>query len=218
MDKIKKKNPLMNKDRLEMFSDGVFAIAITLLVLEIKIPNHEDLHKAGGLYQYLFHLWPSFLSYALGFIFIGIYWSNHHHLFNYVIKKTDHVFNLINVIFLMTIAFMPFSTAILGEYVMEKEYMNAAVTTYCIGLFFPVPMVGIMFLYAFHKKKLIDPKLSNAFIRKQILKLSGGLVTSLTAIAFSFSYPIVSICITGFSFLLYLMPPDMPEYDEEAGG
>lgn len=52
----------MGKDRLEFFSDGLFAIAITLLVLEIKIPTHEDLHHAGGLYNYLMHSWPSYLS------------------------------------------------------------------------------------------------------------------------------------------------------------
>lgn len=52
----------MGKDRLEFFSDGLFAIAITLLVLEIKIPTHEDLHHAGGHYNYLMHIWPSYLS------------------------------------------------------------------------------------------------------------------------------------------------------------
>ena len=63
----KKKNPEMETARLEMFTDGVFAIAITLLVLEIKIPTHEQVHQAGGLYKYLMHIWPAYVSYILTF-------------------------------------------------------------------------------------------------------------------------------------------------------
>ncbi len=208
------KNPLMKTDRLEFFSDGVFAIAITLLVLEIKIPTHEMVHHAGGLYCYLANLWPSYASYIITFFVIGVYWSNHHHLFSFIIKKTDHFFNLINVFFLMTVAFMPFSTAILGDFVMDPEYRNAAVSIYCFGMMLPIPTLMFLFFYANHKKRLVDPKLSNKFMRKQLLKLAASLIFVCIALAFSFNYPTVSICMILGSLFLYLMPPDMPEYDE----
>ena len=126
----------MKTDRLEFFSDGVFAIAITLLVLEIKIPTHEQIHHSGGLYKYLLHIWPSYVSYIMSFMVIGIYWSNMHHAFSYMIKKTNHTFNLITILFLMTIAFMPFVTAVFADYVMDPENFGAAVSTLSIGLSF----------------------------------------------------------------------------------
>jgi len=205
----------MGKDRLEFFSDGVFAIAITLLVLEINIPTHEDLHHAGGLYNYLLHIWPSYLSYIMSFFVIGVYWSNHHHLFSFIIKKTDHMFNLINVFFLMTIAFLPFTTAILSEYVLDESSHNAAVTIFCIGYFLPIPMVLIILLYAKYKKRLIDPKLTSAFMKKQIIKIVISMTFMAVATAFSFQYPVVSMCMIIGSFALYFLPPDMPQYTED---
>ncbi len=204
----------MKTDRLEMFSDGVFAIAITLLILEVKIPKHEDLIASGGLYNYLLHLWPSYLSYVVSFFVLGIYWSNHHHLFTFVIKKTDHVFNMMNILFLMTIAFMPFTTAVMGDFILDGEYRNAAVTTYCIGICLPPPTILVIILYATYKKRLVDPKLSKRFINKQIIKLIFALVGQGTALAFSFNYPIVSIWIIVVCLFIYFLPPDQPEYDE----
>src|SRR5919204_1610930 len=107
-------------DRLETFCDGVFAIAITLLILEIKVPTPEHVHAAGGLLPALAALWPSYVGYLIGFFTIGIMWTNHHAIFQYV-RRTDRYFLLINVAFLMLIAFLPFPTALLAEYLPEPE-------------------------------------------------------------------------------------------------
>src|SRR4249919_3075461 len=101
--------------RLEAFSDGVFAIAITLLILEIKVPGAEEL-KHTSLTKYLSDQWPKYFAYVFSFLVLGIYWTNHHYLFK-LYKRTDHWFNLLNVFFLMTISFLPFPSAILGEYI-----------------------------------------------------------------------------------------------------
>jgi len=209
----KRSNPYLKKDRLEMFCDGVFAIAITLLILEIKIPTHENLINAGGLYGYLVKIWPSYLSYAISFLSIGIYWSNHHWLFSFI-KKTNHVFNLLNVVSLMAIAVMPFSTAIFSEYILDPEYRNAAVTTYCIGYMIPIPAVTIVVLYAVHKHRLVDPQLSQSFINKLLIKLFTGMFVTIVAIALSFSYPIVSVSLIGVALIAYLLPPDVPTYED----
>lgn len=197
-----------------MFTDGVFAIAITLLILEIKIPKHEDLHHYGGLYNYLLHIWPSYVSYFITFFMIGIYWSNHHWMFEFIIKRTNHFFNLLNILFLMTIAFMPFTTAIFGDFVMDEESRNAATTAYCLGVLLPVPPVLLLFLYAKHKKRLIDPRLTDSFMKKQIIKLLASVTLASIALALSFNYPIVSIAMILVSFVMYFLPPDAPEYEE----
>lgn len=212
--RMKKRNEQSKTDRLEMFSDGVFAIAITLLILEIKIPEHEEVVKAGGLYKYLIELWPNYFSYILGFISLGTYWTNHHWLFSFV-KKTNHVFNMLNVLFLMTIAFLPFPIALLGDFVMDPVYKNAAITTYCIGSLLPVFTVFLVCLYAVHNHRLVDPKLSNRFINFFMLKLFTGFVMICISVGLSFHYPLFSLSIIVFLYIIYLYPPDTPVYDEE---
>ena len=96
-------NPLHNElkkefqlERLILFSDAVFAIAITLLVIEIKVPGHAKIQEAGSLYNALIQLWPHYLSYFVSFFVIGVWWSSMHH-FHQIVKKTNHAFNLINI-------------------------------------------------------------------------------------------------------------------------
>ncbi len=217
---LKSRNYNLSKERLEMFSDGVFAIAITLLVLEIKVPKHEQLEHYGGLYNYLMHIWPQYLAYAVSFLALGVYWSNHHWMFSFI-KHTNHVFNMLNLVFLMTVCFMPFTTAILGDFIAEPEYHNAAVTTYCFGYFIPVPAVLIVFLYASNNHRLVDKKLAKSFINECRLKIITGMVLLGIALGLSFYYPNISLCIIGISFLMYLLPPTPPKYEdgyvEEAG-
>ena len=214
MNERKNKNPLMNTERLMAFSDGVFAIAITILVLEIKLPKHEDLIAPNGLYNYLCHIWPSYLSYGMSFFVIGVYWSNHHWFYTFIIK-TNHVMNMLHIWFLMCISFLPFTTAILGEFILFDEHKSAAVTACCIGFLLPVPPVFIMYLYAVNKGGLIHKNLNRKFINNQKYKLIAGLVCSTLALCFSFHYPNISLGIIGVSFILFLLPPDTPTYDEE---
>jgi uncharacterized membrane protein len=92
----------VDTDRLEAFSDGVFAIAITLLVLEIKVPPGEALGLG------LLHLWPSYLAYGISFIVIGAIWINHHAMFDWIVRA-DHKLLLLNTLHLMFIAFFAVS-------------------------------------------------------------------------------------------------------------
>src|SRR5262249_13474245 len=81
----------LGTERIEAFSDGVFAIAITLLILEVKVPHAGD--PGFSLARALLRLWPQYLAYVLSFVMIGIYWANHHYVFK-LYARTDHVFNL----------------------------------------------------------------------------------------------------------------------------
>ena len=100
-------------ERLEAFSDGVFAIAITLLVLEIRVPPAEDLASSQLLIAALGALWPSYLGYAISFITVGIMWANHHNLMRLVATVT-HGLIMANLLLLLLVGFVPFPTALLA--------------------------------------------------------------------------------------------------------
>ncbi|MGZ3423774.1 MAG: TMEM175 family protein [Polyangiales bacterium] len=98
----------MGKGRLEAFSDGVLAIIITILVLELKVPHEADLHA-------LLRLWPVMLGYVLSFVYIGIYWNNHHHLFH-AAKKVSGWVLWANLHLLFWLSLVPFVTGFIGEH------------------------------------------------------------------------------------------------------
>src|SRR5713101_3913707 len=100
--------------RIEAFSDGVFAIAVTLLVLDLKVPHRDSVNS--GLMNILVKQWPSFLAYLISFATILIMWVNHHNLFNKV-KRTDTPFMFLNGFLLFLITFVPFPTGLLAEYI-----------------------------------------------------------------------------------------------------
>ncbi|MFC5684623.1 TMEM175 family protein [Flavobacterium sp. MAHUQ-51] len=112
----------MNKNRLEAFSDGVLAIIITIMVLELKVPK-------GHQFSDLYTLFPVFLSYILSFIYVGIYWNNHHHLLHSTTKVNGKVL-WANLHLLFWLSLVPASTAWMGE----SDFAKATVTVYGIVL------------------------------------------------------------------------------------
>jgi uncharacterized membrane protein len=112
--------------RLEAFSDGVFAIAITLLILEIRVPHSG---AEGGLWAGLAALWPSYLAFALSFFVILVMWVNHHELMR-LVRAVGYPFLFANGFVLLTVTFVPFPTAVLAEHLATAEG-SAAVTFYC---------------------------------------------------------------------------------------
>lgn len=100
--------------RVEAFSDGVFAIAITLLILEIKVPEGAGEH----LWTALGAQWPSYAAYVVSFLVIGIMWANHHTVFGYV-ARVDRTLLFLNLLLLLVVAALPWPTALLAEYLRE---------------------------------------------------------------------------------------------------
>ena len=113
--------------RLVTFSDGVFAISITLLVLEIKPPGDN-----GDLLHGLLDLWPSYLAYALTFLFIGQVWANHHVMFDHI-RAADRAVLLLNTLLLMVVAFLPFATSVLADALRSGHGERTAVVFYGIA-------------------------------------------------------------------------------------
>ncbi|MEU0004320.1 TMEM175 family protein [Streptomyces sp. NPDC006314] len=114
--------------RVEAFSDGVFAIAITLLVLDIKVPEAGE---HGGLWHALGAQWPSYTAYAVSFLVIGIMWVNHHQIFSHV-AQVDRTLMFLNLLLLMVVAAVPWPTAMLAEYLREDTASHAAAAVYSL--------------------------------------------------------------------------------------
>lgn len=104
-----------DRDRIVNLSDGVFAIAITLLVLDIRVPEIPDAMVASELPAALLSLWPKYLGYVLSFVVISTFWVVHHSIFR-PIREYDRGLLYLNLVFLMFVAFVPFPTSLLGEY------------------------------------------------------------------------------------------------------
>lgn len=204
--------PEISTTRLEAFSDGVFAIAITLLIIEIKIPTHEEL-KTQSLMEYILRQWPKYFAYVLSFVIIGIYWANHHYLFK-LFKRTDHIFNLLNVFFLMTIAFLPYPSGVLGEYIMSPEHSKTSVSFYAIAIWLPAIAWLLIWLYASQKKRIVDHQLTDKFISDLTRQYVISNFFYAMAFIISLVNPTISILTCVGLTLLYLLPPKKPEYIE----
>jgi uncharacterized membrane protein len=146
--------------RLETFSDGVFAIAATLLILEVRLPGH------GSVTHDLVHAWPSYVAYAISFLTIGIIWVNHHTVMEQI-GRVDRTFLFINIVFLMVVAFSPFPTRVLAEHLREGSKSAA----FAYGLAFTLMAIsyGALWFYAVRGGRLIadtaDPRVVSGISR-----------------------------------------------------
>ena len=130
-------------DRLIFFSDAVFAIVMTLLVLDIRVPDvaPDKVQEVPGL---VFELWPRILSYVLSFLVIGLYWIGHHQTFRYV-RSYDRTLLWLNLLFLLSISFIPFPTALLGEY----GELRFAVIFYAASMALARLLLALVWWYVF---------------------------------------------------------------------
>jgi uncharacterized membrane protein len=149
--------PSLSRDtgRLVAFSDGVFAISITLLILEIRPPEDTADLLAG-----LLALWPSYLAYAVTFLFIGQVWANHHVMFDHI-RVADRVMLLLNTVLLMVVAFLPFATSVLAGALRSGHGERTAAAFYGIAFAMTALTFNAVWLYA-RRKRLLSEALSEA--------------------------------------------------------
>lgn len=127
-------------DRLIFFSDAVFAIVMTLLVLDIRVPDVATDEVPGMVLE----LWPKIFSYLLSFLVIGLYWIGHHQTFRYV-RSYDRTLLWLNLLFLLSISFIPFPTALLGEY----GELRFSVIFYAVSLALARLLLALVWWYVF---------------------------------------------------------------------
>ena len=139
----------METGRLETFSDGVFAIAITLLILTVDIGGAH-----GGLDAAVLRIWPSYLAYAASFLTIGIMWVNHHTIFRHV-ARADRIFLFLNLGLLMCIAFVPFPTRLVAEFIRSGHERQTAALAYGITLTITAVFFIALWSYAAVHRRLL---------------------------------------------------------------
>jgi uncharacterized membrane protein len=141
--------------RVLAFSDGVFAITITLLVLEIRPPTDEE-----DLLHGLLELWPSYLAYAVTFLFIGQVWANHHVMFDHI-RAADRTVLFLNTMLLMVVAFLPFATSVLAEALRSGHGQRTAVGFYGIAFGVTALTFNAVWQYA-RRHRLLSEALGSA--------------------------------------------------------
>jgi uncharacterized membrane protein len=185
-------------DRLLFLSDGVFAIAITLLVLEIALPHISGGYQAEERQfpQVLWGVWPQVLTYALTFLIVGVYWMSHQRMFEYLIRA-DSVLAWLNVLFLMSVAFLPIPSRILGEY----GALGAAVRFYALSLMVPGLWIIGLWWYAMNQHRLVAAGLDAGLIRHRLERYLIAPAVLVLAIGLSYLNPHVA----GASLLLVVV-------------
>jgi len=209
---VESKNTILthNKNRLEGLADGLFAIVMTLLVLELSVPvitgssvNHELLLK-------LLELWPKVLIYILSFVILGTVWENHHVMFHYV-ARSDGKLAWMNIILLMFVALVPFSASLLGNY----SSVKIAAANYGINFMIILFMHWLMWMYIAKESNLTEEAKQiktryNIFVRGNKAYLFGCLSYAI-GIGVAFINPVASICVYAFLTLFRIVTMITPK-------
>ena len=202
----------MSTSRTEAFSDGIFAIAATLLVLELKVPQVEP----GGLADALLESWPSYATYVVSFLTIGIIWVNHHAVLDRI-REVNRPLLFMNLMFLMAVAAIPFPTALLGDYLQagHDERLAAAVyggTMSLMGVTF-----GAIWAYAVLSDDLLHARVDRTRARRSLWIFAAGTPLYVLAIGASLLGATLALVIYALLALFYLFDvlPPLKQADKE---
>jgi len=201
--------PKIGTERLVTLTDGVYAIAMTILVLELSVPTAQQVTADSSLGELLLDMWPEFLIYGLSFLILGMFWLMHHAIFDSVLHY-DLPLQWINVAFLLLFALIPFSTALFGEH-------GATQTTalvYGLNTFGITATTWAMWAYATFRHRLVRPDLEPALIRGANLMGAAYEALLLVAIGVSFLSPPGSFIMYAFVLLGFLVATVTGHWDK----
>lgn len=169
----------MSTNRLETFADGVFAIAATLLILNVD----TQVGSSGEIGTLLLHIWPSYVGYVVSFLTIGIIWANHHTVMNQI-ARVDRTFLMLSVVFLMSVAFIPFPTRLVAEHIRD-DGARAATLVYGITLTLVATGFNAIWFYAAKGGRLLREDADEATVRgiSRTYRLGPVLYVAITLVA-----------------------------------
>jgi uncharacterized membrane protein len=188
----------MTVSRVEAFSDGVFAVAITLLVLQFAVPDVQS----GKLLPELLKQWPLLVTYIASFLTVGVIWVNHHTIFS-GIKQADRTLQFINLILLLFVVLVPYPTQLLARYL--QSYPNGSVA----AAFYGIVMTGMgisfqaLVAWALWHPNLLKPKVDAARIRSTLPRYSIGLFVYAASIGLAFLNAWLVVALYAFSAVYY---------------
>jgi len=180
----------VSKGRVEAFSDGVFAVAATLLIFNVTI----DKAAPGGLLAALLAAWPKYAAYVASFLTIGVMWMNHHGLFERI-ARLDRALLFLNLLLLMAIVFIPFSTAELGANIQVPRDANTAAGLYAINASVIALCFGTVWAYALTHPALLAPDVDRQAALRAWPRFSVGSVVYLACIPLSQFSPIAVVIV-----------------------
>lgn len=190
--------------RIEAFSDGVFAIAVTLLILEVKVPAADS----GQLGRHLLQQWPSYVAFVLSFAFIGIMWINHHRLFNHI-RRSDDGLLILNLLVLLGVTAVPFPTAVLATHLQTTDARTAAIVYngmyVAVAIFF-----NLLWRYSL-SHHLLGHEVDKASADKISKQYAGGPFLYLACIAIAWFSVTASLVLNLCLAIFFALPPAVAE-------
>jgi uncharacterized membrane protein len=193
----------LSTGRIEAFSDGVFAIAVTLLILDIKVPSAADTAR-GGLLRALRDEWPAYFAFATSFVTILIMWMNHHYVFSNL-RRGDHWLFLLNGLLLLCVTFIPFPTALLAAYVGHQgEHVAAAV--YAGSFVVTAIAFNGLWRYIVWKNEFLAPEMDAGFRRTLSLEYLAGPPLYLVAFVLALVHVGASLFVCAGLAMLFALP------------
>ena len=193
---------------MEAFSDGVFAIAATLLILNVTADA-----SSGALGGALRHFWPQYAAYVFGFIVIGIWWVNHH-VYVEVLARTDRVHLFLNIMFLTCIAFFPYPIRLVARH-MWDEGARAAVVTYGLTSTFAAIFAACFWFYAAHDRRLISESINQRTIDRISRSVIAGAPINAAATLVALWNPHIAIVLLLAFTLSYVIGTSLSGKEEE---
>jgi uncharacterized membrane protein len=192
-------------ERLLTLSDGVFAIAITLLILNVQVP---DAGGRNGLTGALLRAWPQYLSYVSSFLTVGIVWANHHSMFLHI-RRTNHLFLLFNVVFLLWVASIPFPTSVLARYLTDPGAQHTAMALYASMFFMGSWLLNLLWWYATHGHRLTDDSPDLAAIKRTTVSYCIGPASYALDVLLAFVSVPLSLALSISPSVFYAVSPMM---------
>jgi uncharacterized membrane protein len=196
----------MSSERMEAFSDGVLAIAATLLVLELHVPDAGQDLRAALLAQ-----WPSYAAYVVSFATIGIIWVNHHALFVHV-RRVDRTLLFLNLLLLMVVSLIPFPTAIVGRFVTAAADSHLAAAIYGVLMILMSLAFTALWRHVTNDARLLGRHLDPQRARQESVLFSAGLLAYGAGVVLAFVSAPLSLLIYGLVAVFYVFPwlPEAP--------
>lgn len=191
----------LGRNRIEALTDGIFATVMTVLVLSLSVPVISTVNLPSELAVDLESLLPNIVSYVISFIVIGVYWVGHHAVFHFV-KRTNRPLIWLNILFLLCVGIIPFSTALIGKY----PFQQITTTIYGANLIAAGLSLYALLWYSNSNNRLVDKQHDRQLVNLARRRILVGPLVYLVAIILSFIDTRISLIIYAITPIYYILP------------